>query len=93
MTQQTAKPTTPVAGGFERLLSDETATLEVRIRDRIAARLGQRVRNLSVRLVEGVIQIGGECSTYYSKQLAQHAALGLIEDESLENAIVVSPPR
>jgi len=34
----------------------------------------------------------GECSTYYSKQLAQHAALGVLEDEPLENTIVVVVP-
>ncbi|MGL4514168.1 MAG: hypothetical protein ACRCT8_13840 [Lacipirellulaceae bacterium] len=75
------------------LSADAASTLEGRIRDRIASRLGSRVRNLTVCLTEGVIQIGGECSTYYSKQLAQHAALGLIEDEALDNAIVVTTPR
>jgi hypothetical protein len=93
MPPQTAMPTVPTPSGLQRLSPSDVSTLEARIRDRIAARLGQRIRNLSVRNVEGTIQIVGECSTYYSKQLAQHAALGLIEDESLDNAIVVSPPR
>jgi uncharacterized protein YgbK (DUF1537 family) len=93
MPSPTAKPAVPAAAGPSRLTIADGATLESRIRDRIATRLGQRVRNLSVRSVGGVIEIRGECSTYYSKQLAQHAALGLIEDESLDNAIVVAPPR
>jgi hypothetical protein len=31
--------------------------------------------------------------TYYTKQIAQHAALGVLEDEHLENAIVVAVGR
>ncbi len=62
------------------------------IRQRILARLGKRVRDLSVQVENGVIRLTGECSTYYSKQLAQHAALGLVEDEEIENRIEVSIP-
>lgn len=65
------------------------ATLESRIRGRIEHRLGGRIRDLSVQIVGKSVILGGECATYYSKQLAQHAALGVIEDEHLENEIRV----
>jgi hypothetical protein len=35
------------------------------------------------------VYLEGRCATYYTKQLAQHAAMGIIEDEHLENLIVV----
>jgi osmotically-inducible protein OsmY len=68
-------------------------TLELAIRQRIESRVRGRVRNLNVRVFEGVVILEGQCATYYTKQLAQHAALGLLEDEQLENAIVVQVPR
>lgn len=66
--------------------------LERVIYDRIAARLGRRVRNLAVAVDRGVIRLAGQCSTYYTKQLAQHVALGVLEDEVIDNAIEVSVP-
>ena len=66
--------------------------LEIAIRQRIEARLLGRVRNLCVRVFDGVVILEGECATYYTKQLAQHTAMGIIEDEHLENSIVVSVP-
>jgi hypothetical protein len=67
--------------------------LAIAIRQRIESRLAGRVRNLAVRIIGRTIILEGQCSTYYSKQLAQHAALGVIQDEQLENAIVVAVPR
>ena len=66
---------------------DELAAL---ISQRIESRLGGRIRNLRVTLEGDVIVLAGTCTTYYSKQLAQHAALGVIEDEPLENRILVT---
>jgi osmotically-inducible protein OsmY len=68
-------------------------TLELAITQRIESRVRGRVRNLSVRVFEGLVILEGQCATYYTKQLAQHAALGVLEDEQLENAIVVQAPR
>jgi hypothetical protein len=67
--------------------------LPLKIRTRIESRLGGRVRNLVVRLFDGTVVLEGQCATYYTKQLAQHAALGILEDEHLENAIVVDGPQ
>ena len=36
------------------------------------------------------IVLEGRCSTFYTKQLAQHAALGVLDEEQLENAIIVT---
>lgn len=63
--------------------------LEVAIHQRIETRLCGRVRELHVRVFKNVVVLEGRCATYYTKQLAQHAAMGIIEDEHLENAIVV----
>jgi hypothetical protein len=67
--------------------------LLIAIRKRIESRLAGRVRKLAVRIFGDTVVLEGECATYYTKQLAQHAALGILEDEHLENAIVVNVPR
>ena len=67
--------------------------LLIAIRKRIESRLHGRVRNLVVRTFGDTVVLEGQCATYYTKQLAQHAALGILEDEHLENSIVVNVPR
>src|ERR1043166_5821976 len=62
---------------------------ETKIKQRIESRLPGRVRNLVVRSFDALVILEGQCGTYYTKQLAQHAAMGVLEDEHLENAIVV----
>ena len=64
--------------------------VEIAVQQRITARLQGRVRNLLVRSFDNLVILEGQCATYYSKQLAQHAAMGVLEDEHLENAIVVN---
>jgi hypothetical protein len=73
--------------------ADRRRQLAIAIRQRIETRLNGRIHDLGVRLVGNTIVLEGHCATYYSKQLAQHAALGILEDEQLENAIVVAAPR
>jgi hypothetical protein len=65
--------------------------LASKVRQRIQSRLGERIRRLQVSCAGEKVVLRGECATYYSKQLAQVAALGVLEDETLDNAIVVSP--
>lgn len=67
--------------------------LVIAIRQRIESRLAGRVRDLAVRIVGETVVLEGKCATYYTKQLAQHAALAILEHEQLENAIVVAVPR
>jgi hypothetical protein len=64
--------------------------MAVAIRQRIESRLGGRVHDLAIRIRGNTIVLEGRCATFYTKQLAQHAALGVLEDEQLENAIVVT---
>jgi osmotically-inducible protein OsmY len=78
-------------GSFRR--GAQQQALEIAIRKRIESRLQGRVRNLKVRVAGGVVILEGQCATYYSKQLAQHAAMGILDDEHLENAIVVNVPK
>lgn len=62
------------------------------IAERITTRIGRRIRNLAVEVHGKTVRLCGECSTFYSKQLAQHAALGVIEDEQVVNDIRVRVP-
>lgn len=59
------------------------------IEQRIQARTSGRIRNLKVVCSDGQVRISGQCATFYTKQLAQHAAMGVIEDETVVNEIVV----
>ncbi len=65
------------------------AHLVGRILQRIEARLPGRIRELSVTTTEKGIVLSGLCSTYYTKQIAQHAAMGALEYERLINNINV----
>src|SRR5262245_31438623 len=67
--------------------------LEAIIHQRIESRLNGRVRNLAVHVDGDIVTLEGECTTYYTKQLAQHTAMGVLDYEHLENAIVVNVPR
>lgn len=60
------------------------------IRSRIRQRLGDRVHELCVAVEDGEVVLSGRCATFYTKQLAQHAALGVLNDEQLENRIEVT---
>ncbi len=59
------------------------------IRGRIEQRLPGRVHYLSVELDDDGIVLSGECCTFYSKQMAQHVAMGVVEYERLINNIRV----
>jgi len=69
--------------------SSRPSCLASLIQERIEKRLGERIRDLRVSLSGDSVLLQGRCKTYYTKQLAQHAALGVIEDENLENEIKV----
>ena len=60
-----------------------------RILERIESRLPCRIRHLTVYATENAVVLAGECSTYYTKQIAQHAAMGALEYERLINNIDV----
>jgi hypothetical protein len=65
-----------------RVEDEQLATLIVR-------RLGNRVRDLRVLRQGGGLVIQGRSTTYYAKQLAQHAAMELDSEPILANDIEV----
>lgn len=79
----------PNAGESLAFVGTQAEALAERILHRIATRLPCRVRRLQVLVTEGEVILEGECSTYYTKQIAQHTAMGVLEYEQLVNHIVV----
>jgi hypothetical protein len=74
---------------------DETdcQDLILRILHRIETRLPGRIRQLAVCSSKNAIVLSGRCSTYYTKQVAQHVAMGVLEYERLINNIDVDLPK
>jgi len=60
---------------------------------RIQARLPGRVRCLTVNVTEKGVTLTGQCSTYHSKQMAQHVAMGVLDYQRLVNNIDVQAGR
>ena len=63
--------------------------LAERIITRIESRLPSRIRRLTVYTTDNAVVLTGECSTFYTKQIAQHTAMGVLEYEQLINNIDV----
>lgn len=66
-------------------VSDEASCLE----SLVQRRLGARVRNLRIIVRHDGVILQGLASTYYVKQLAQHAAMDLAELPIVANEIEV----
>lgn len=64
-------------------------TEDVDLTTQIVRRLGNRVRDLRILRQGGGLVIEGRTTTYYAKQLAQHAAMELDRDPILANDIEV----
>ena len=83
---QTAKvATTPL-----KQTEPEGRTLAARVQRSILRLAPGRIRNLNVSVRRGTIFIYGRCSTFYCKQIAQHAAMELAEGEQVQNLIEVA---
>jgi len=87
--------TTHGAGSEPRRVEhdDAESPLAARIEDQIATRACGRIRDLHVVCSEGAIILQGRARTYHAKQLAQEAALDLINADvapSFMNEIVVA---
>lgn len=89
---------------IEQLVSDQLVSdqpdseqydfqLAERILQRIESRLPGRIRHLTVFTTENAVILAGDCCTFYSKQLAQHTAMGTLEYERLINNIEVRVPK
>ncbi len=66
--------------------------LALTVRQRIETRLLGRVRDLAIHVEGDTVLLEGSCATFYTKQLAQHAALAVLNDERLVNNIAVALP-
>ena len=64
-----------------------------RILGRIESRLPGRIRQLAAYSTDNAIVLSGCCSTYYTKQVAQHTAMGVLEYDRLINNIDVVTPK
>lgn len=72
----------------EELLA--TRVLAARIKRSILRLAPGRIRQLEVNVIgHSKIVLSGDCSSYYCKQLAQHAAMQLAHDEQVDNRIQV----
>jgi hypothetical protein len=59
------------------VLAPHGLTEEERLESLMQRRLGNRIRDLRVRLLPGGLVLHGRAATYHAKQLAQHAAMEL----------------
>jgi hypothetical protein len=69
--------------------SESIDDLITRVERIVRCRTGGRVHHLRVDADDGSVILSGVCSTYYAKQLATHAALGELSDQTLTNEIEV----
>jgi osmotically-inducible protein OsmY len=76
-------------GSSEAGLQQFDVELAERIITRIESRLPGRIRDLTVYTTSNAVVLTGECSTFYTKQIAQHTAMGVLEFERLINNIDV----
>ena len=72
-----------------QMKSESPRSLRETIERSVQSRTGGMIRGLRVDVADGEVVLSGRTSTYYSKQLATHAALGAAEDLSLTNEIEV----
>lgn len=72
------------------LTDDEIASL---VRQELETQLLGRIRHLRVSATSNFVILAGSCSSYYTKQLAQHVAMELLGTERLINNIDVLPPK
>ncbi len=85
---QPGQVTEQSSGSAGLTVAELTATIERRVRRQTAS----RIRDLAVEVRRGSIILRGSCLTFYTKQLAGHAAMGVLEGETLSNQIEVALP-
>ncbi|OHB72442.1 MAG: hypothetical protein A2V70_14470 [Planctomycetes bacterium RBG_13_63_9] len=68
----------------------EAEELAASIERAVQRETGRGVRNLTVEVNRHGVLLKGRCATYYCKQLAQHAAMGMPGGQRLTNSIEVS---
>jgi osmotically-inducible protein OsmY len=66
------------------------ARLAARIARVVERRTSRTIHNLRVEVRRDGVFLDGQCECFYSKQLAQQAAMGLADDKQLTNRIKVA---
>ncbi|HWB13018.1 MAG TPA: BON domain-containing protein [Pirellulales bacterium] len=66
-----------------------SARLAARIARVVARRTAGSVQNLRVEVRRDGVFLDGQCASFYTKQLAQQAAMGLSDEKQLTNRIEV----
>jgi osmotically-inducible protein OsmY len=77
-----------VGAGLPETLAEAEA-LAASIERAVQQETGRGVQNLGVEVSREGVRLTGRCTTYYCKQLAQHAAMGIRADGQLTNLIEV----
>lgn len=70
---------------------DAERELSRNIENEVKRRIGSRVRNLRVSIIDGRVALGGRTLTYHAKQLVQHAVMETCPLRILSNDIEVEP--
>jgi hypothetical protein len=65
-------------------------SLQKELEERVRARIGNRLRNLEIRLSADGITLCGQAPTFYVKQLVQHSVWEVLPQARLKNSIVVA---
>jgi osmotically-inducible protein OsmY len=69
---------------------EEAEELAASIEQAVQRETGRGVADLAVEVSPQGVLLRGRCTTYYTKQLAQHAAMSMPGGERLVNSIEVS---
>ncbi len=84
-------PASPVGTLSNALMKTaECRALAERIARDVRESTGQSIRQLCVEVDVDRVRLSGNCSTFYSKQLAQHAAIDGAGQRSISNEIEVN---
>ena len=89
LTMEARLASEPIGVGLPETV-EEAEELAVSIERAVQRETGRQVRNLSVEVNRDGVRLRGHCTTYYCKQLAQHAAMAVPGGDRLTNSIEVS---
>jgi len=68
---------------------EEAERLAARIENAVQRETGRAVAGLAVEITPHCVKLNGRCETYYTKQMAQHAAMQVSGGDRLVNNIEV----
>ena len=78
-----------VGSGLPETL-EQAEELATSIERAVQRETGRQIRNLTVEVDRSGVRLSGHCTTYYCKQLAQHAAMAIRSNRRVTNSIEVS---